>query len=117
MEDEGHCRSLHPNTTQRLAPPIELRICRPFHFALPRNNSSTAHRRVKAYPRFSSEFGLKSQAEAVKRMALFKETGVCVTVFMHGVCRKLPERLAQERMPICIPTDLGTYTDGNVCCT
>lgn len=88
MEDEGHCHSLHPNTTQRLAPPIELRICRPFHFALPRNNSSTAHRRVKAYPRFSSEFGLKSQAEAVKRMALFKETGVCVTVFMHGVCRK-----------------------------
>lgn len=57
MEDEGHRRSLHPNTTQRSAPLIELRIRRPFRFALPHNNSSTARRRVKAFPRFSSEFG------------------------------------------------------------
>ncbi len=35
--------------------------------------------------------GRTSPAEAVNWMVLFRETSACVTVFVHGVCRRLPE--------------------------
>lgn len=63
MEDEGHRRSLHPNTTQRSAPPIELCIRCPFCFALPRNNSSTEESKLSLGSPLS--LGRTSPAEAV----------------------------------------------------